>query len=234
MKNVLITGGANGLGLEMSQWFISLKYNLFIIDKLPRSELPAILKDKIAGYFQIDLSSRDQIMEFLSEIKKEKGFDVLVLNAFPRTFKNFIDFKFKEISDFTEIGFVHQMMICNTVLQWMEKKNFGRIIMIGSKSSFQGYSKGSLYCSLKMALIGIFDSLSRELKYSGKNITVSIIHPDSFSTNDGKKLKNYKTTIRKIFSCLNKILNGQISRQYYAMGLKSRLILFLQHINKSL
>ncbi|EPA05342.1 hypothetical protein BG20_I0134 [Candidatus Nitrosarchaeum limnium BG20] len=75
----------------------------------------------------------------------------------------------------------------------MKEKKWGRIINIGSSSSYQGFSEGTIYCSSKHALLGLSRSLFAELKES--KIRVFSISPGSIKTKMGKqdKKQNYKT-----------------------------------------
>ena len=70
----------------------------------------------------------------------------------------------------------------------MIKKKWGRIINIGSSSSYNGYRGTSLYCSSKHALLGLSRSLYDELK--DYNIKTFCFSPGSVKTKMGKKVKN--------------------------------------------
>ena len=75
----------------------------------------------------------------------------------------------------------------------MKKKKWGRIINIGSSSSYQGFSEGTIYCASKHALLGLSRSLFAELKEA--KIRTFCISPGSIKTDMGKqdKKQNYKT-----------------------------------------
>ena len=70
----------------------------------------------------------------------------------------------------------------------MIKKKWGRIINIGSSSSYNGFENGSLYCGSKHAILGLSRSLQSELKQ--KNVRVLCISPGSTQTNMGKISKD--------------------------------------------
>ena len=62
----------------------------------------------------------------------------------------------------------------------MKKQQWGRIVNIGSSSSYNGFKDSSLYCSTKHALSGLSKSLDDEL--SNYSIRVFDIMPGSIKT----------------------------------------------------
>ena len=73
MKNILITGGAGGIGLEIVHYFENKNYNVIILDKTLKKDFKKNYKKikKNIFYFEADLL----------EIKKtEKKFNKLFLS----------------------------------------------------------------------------------------------------------------------------------------------------------
>ena len=66
----------------------------------------------------------------------------------------------------------------------MISKKWGRILLIGSSSSYSGFENGSLYCASKHSVLGLSRALNVELKK--KNVRVICISPSSTKTNMGK------------------------------------------------
>ena len=66
----------------------------------------------------------------------------------------------------------------------MIKKKWGRIVNLGSSSSYMGFENGSLYCSTKFAILGLSRSLHAELKKY--NIRTYCISPGSTKTDMAK------------------------------------------------
>ena len=84
-------------------------------------------------------------------------------------------------------------LLCKEFSQNMIKKRWGRIVNIGSSSSYNGYKKTSIYCATKHALLGFSRSLVDELKKY--NVRTFCISPGSIKTNMAKKLveQNFNT-----------------------------------------
>ena len=75
-------------------------------------------------------------------------------------------------------------ILCKEFTKNMIKKKWGRVIMIGSSSSYSGFEKGSVYCASKHSILGLSRALNAELKK--KNVRVLSISPASTQTNMGK------------------------------------------------
>jgi short-subunit dehydrogenase len=226
-KTVLITGGAKGLGKELSLFLIEKGYSIIILDKVLPADLPPDFRKKLLDYFQLDLTDVNAVVEFIHHdlFKDNLLIDVFIINAFPRVFKNFKDFQSSEISDFVNAAFLSQLLIANVIVKRMIENDFGRIITISSKSNVQGYSTGSLYCSLKSAWITFHESLSRELLMSNKNVSITTICPDSFADTNGNKLRHYDFIIKSIKKRVLAALVKKKSAICYTVTFKNRLII---------
>lgn len=224
----LITGGAGVFGREICFFFHNKGYEIHVLDARDISELDTELQNIINNYLQVDLSSPEEVDElFKDERLAKQDYDVLIINAFPRLFGQFSDYSTDELQKIVYSSFTGQLLLVNRVLQNMLLLNNGQIMIIGSKAALFGYSRGSLYCSMKAAWRAWYESVSRELKTMNRNISVSLIHPDSFSLADGRKLKGFNK-ITKL--CLQSIEKGLIntSKEYYAIHFKTRVILTLR------
>jgi len=223
--NVLVTGGAKGLGRDLCRWFADKGADVYVIDKTSKASLDSSFLLRLKDYYQIDLSDRYAIEDFVADcINNKIVFHILIVNAFPRYFKYFIEFSHEEISDFVNIAFTNHLFLMQVLLKKMIHRSFGRIFIIGSKSSFQGYSNGSLYCSLKKAYIGIYESLSRELRNTDADVTLSLIHPDAFSNIDGKEYKVYDKLLNKITKCIDTGIHSNKSNVYHVYLYKTRIM----------
>ena len=69
------------------------------------------------------------------------------------------------------------------ILEMKEKKS-GKIVNIGSSSSYRGFKGGSLYCMSKHAILGMTRALYEELKEY--NIQVMCVSPGSMQSEMSK------------------------------------------------
>ncbi len=231
---ILITGGAGGLGDKLVEVLSSFGYEVAVVDRINPEQLNLGFKHKLLEYIQLDLSDNSAVQDFIETqiINNINRFDGIIINASPRIFKDFSAFDKAEIIKFINTGFLNQLLIVNNLLQNMLEKGFGRIIIISSKSGLQGYSGGSLYCSMKSAWISFHESVSRELNHTGKNVTITTLCPDSFSNTSGSFYPGSDVILNSVFSSVIKALRGDKSKLIYNVTFKTKFILSLQLLKK--
>ncbi len=84
MKNILITGGAGGIGLEIVHYFENKNYNLIILDKTLKKDFKKNYKKikKNIFYFETDLLEIKKTEKKIQQIiSKFKTIDILIVNA---------------------------------------------------------------------------------------------------------------------------------------------------------
>ena len=209
---ILITGGVGILGRKMADYLHNQGNEIYVFDKIPKGGIESSFIKGLSGYFECDLSKPEEIEACFDElIKQTKRIDVLINNASVRQFKNLGDFQTIDVSKNLSVDFIAPVILINLCLTIMKKNSFGRIISISSISAYRGYSKGSLYCSSKRALIAINESLSKELKKFDGTITSNIICPGSFSKSDGTILLGKSFITDSVLTKVNYIIHSKIN-----------------------
>lgn len=210
--NILITGGGKGLGKLIVENLSKTNNHILILDRLPKEEVDLDFVKKKINYFEIDLIDFESVKKILNEIISKYGrVDVIINNAASRDFHSIEQFTEDEIIKNVKINFETPVLLIRNILPLMIKNNFGRIINISSISGLHGYSKGTLYCSTKSALMVFTESLALDLLLLNKNITANAILPDSFQTKEGEKLKNYKYITNTVINMIKKIINTNVN-----------------------
>jgi len=223
MKNVLITGGASGLGKKIAEHLIERKYNVFIIDRTSPSMIDTAYYERISGYFQVDLSDIQKIKQLIQQ-KSFPRIDILINNAAIRLFKPFLDFTEEEIKLCNIVNVEAILIITYLLTKNMYEQGYGRIINISSRAAFYGYSTGSLYSSTKSFLLRLTESMANDFKKSELNITANTICPSAISNLDGKLMQGYEIQIRKIFKSINLILNSNVNGKCFnCFSLKEKI-----------
>lgn len=232
MKRVLITGGARGLGKEITISLINAGYKVIVWDKTAKDQIDASYLTKLEDYVQVDLADLDQARQCLITSIQIRPVDVLILNASPRVFNHFIQFDSSDILLLTQAAFIGPAMILHDVCSQMIENGYGRIIIINSKSAVRGYSSGSLYCSYKSAWLALHESLEKELKSYAKNVTITTLCPDSFSDTDGRRLSGYQYITGNIIRHILQSFESTGSRIIFVATFHSRLSAALQYCIK--
>ena len=90
----------------------------------------------------------------------------------------------KEFDELLNVNLKAPFLLSKAFSKEMKKKKWGRIINIGSSSSYSGFKNGTLYSSSKHGILGLSRSLSSELK--DYNVRVFCISPSSTQTDMAK------------------------------------------------
>lgn len=113
--------------------------------------------------------------------------------VFPNSFLN--DSTIEEFENCFNINVKAPFLLCKEFSKQMIHNKWGRIVNIGSSSSYEGYKKTSVYCASKHALLGLSRSLLDELKEY--NVRTFCISPGSIKTEMANVLveQDYSTFI---------------------------------------
>lgn len=194
-KNVLITGGASGIGKIMCRLFLERKARIIIwdIDQEKMNETIDELSSRgnVSGYI-VDISKANEIQENAKKVKEEIGFiDLLVNNAGIVVGKYFDQHSTGDIIKTMEINAIAPMLITNEFLGEMIQQDAGHICNIASSGGLISNPKMSVYAASKWSLIGWSDSLRLEMEQLKRNIKVTTILPYYINTGmfDGVRSK---------------------------------------------
>lgn len=200
-KNCLLTGATGGLGTEIAKTLLDYKCNIFLTSKSSiklkklQNELETKNDNNCKIEFQTgDLTKISDIKKIINKIRKEfKSIDIIINNAGIFQSKPISKSTLEEFQNIFEVNVKAPFIFSKEFSRDMKKNKWGRIINIGSSSSYNGFSEGTMYCASKHALLGLSRSLYAELKKD--KIRTMCISPGSIKTNMGKqdKTQNYKT-----------------------------------------
>ena len=200
-KNCLITGATGGLGSHLAEILLENNCNIFLTskNKIKLQKLQNKLKKKNKNNYKIMFQSGDltkilDVKKIINNIRKNfKTIDIVINNAGLFLSKPISKSKIEEFQNVFDVNVRAPFLFSKEFSQDMKKKKWGRIVNIGSSSSYQGFSEGTIYCSSKHALLGLSKSLFAELKEA--KIRTFCISPGSIKTKMGKqdKKQNFKT-----------------------------------------
>ena len=183
-KVAIITGGAQGFGLAISERFIKSGARVVIwdIDKDAAEDALKKLNNNNASYKLVDVNKFDEIEKNLSEIEKTFGkIDIFINNAgiagMNTTVSNYPIEEWKKVID---LNLNSVFYCCKAVVPYMEKNNYGRIVNIASIAGKEGNPNASAYSTSKAGVIGLTKSLGKELAL--KNIAVNCVTPAAAKT----------------------------------------------------
>ena len=182
-SNVLITGGASGIGKIMGR--IALEKgakNLIIWDINPVS-IESARHDlgkmgRVKGYV-VDVADNKKVTEAYEQVVKDCGeVDILINNAGIITSNKTFDLQTEdEILRTMHINTIAPMFVARAMLPGMLKRNTGHICTIASAGGMLSNPKMSVYAASKWGVIGWSDSVRIELEQMGSRVKVTTIAP---------------------------------------------------------
>ena len=196
-SNVLITGGASGIGKIMGR--IALEKGaacLVIWDINPASIKVAIAElgklGKVAG-FVVDVSDNDAVMDaYAKTIAECKAIDIVINNAGIVTSNKTFDKQTPdEITRTIYINTIAPMLVARAFLPDMLRRNRGHICNITSAGGMLGNPRMRVYGASKWGAVGWSESMRIELQSNKSNVHVTTVAPYYINTGmfDGVKSK---------------------------------------------
>jgi uncharacterized protein len=190
-KNCVLTGATGGIGKEIAIQLAEKNCNLFLIGrnerklKLLQNKLKNINKKIKVIYKKTDLTNFNDIELTIEKIKNEfSPISILINCAGKFVIKSIENSTIQDLNESFDINFKVPFILSKEFSTDMIKKKWGRLIFIGSSSSYLGFPGGSIYSSTKHAILGLSRSLQSELK--DKNIRVQCFSPSSTKTEMAK------------------------------------------------
>ncbi|GAA3919944.1 SDR family oxidoreductase [Litoribacillus peritrichatus] len=186
MKNVIITGGASGLGLALAHEYAAQDYQICIADMQKELGLQVVEELKARGcnafFFELDVRSDEGWAELYKEVTKQwQQVDVLINNAGVAAAGLIEDLPMDDWAWLMDINVMGVVRGCKTFAPLMKHQGFGHIINVASMAGLLHAATMSAYNVSKSGVIALSETLRIEL--AGFNINVSVVCPAFFQTN---------------------------------------------------
>jgi len=190
-KTALVTGCNTGIGKAMS---IALAEAGADIMGLSSGGAYAAVKDSVEAvgknfvYYQVDLSNRQEIYNFVSEINtNNQQIDILVNNAGIIMRKPATEHPDEYWDKVMSINLDAQFILAREFGKHMIKNGGGKIIFICSLLSFQGGINVPSYTAAKSALAGLVRAFGNE--WGSKGVCVNGLAPGYIATDNTRALR---------------------------------------------
>jgi 3-oxoacyl-[acyl-carrier protein] reductase len=180
----VVTGGAQGFGLAITERFIEsgAKVVIWDIDENEAKKALEKVNSKNLSYQIVDVSDFKKINEKLTEIESLYGkIDIFINNAGVAGMNTTVaEYPIEEWNKVINLNLNAVFYCCKAVVPFMEKNNYGRIVNIASIAGKEGNPNASAYSTSKAGVIGLTKSLGKEL--AQKNIAVNCVTPAAAKT----------------------------------------------------
>lgn len=205
-KVTIITGGTSGIGRGIAEkilansgandiLYVSFGHNQKQAEEFLHAQSEA--DQKKLRLIQADMSSYDQMMNFVTRIKKETDHvDWLVNNVGISTYAKYEDYTFEEWSKIVNTNLSVPVFLVKELRPII--RDGGSILFTGSYAGQQAYSSSLVYGVTKSAIHFLTKSLVKELE--PKQIRVNAIAPGFIETSWHKNRtpESYERINRKI------------------------------------
>jgi 2-dehydro-3-deoxy-L-rhamnonate dehydrogenase (NAD+) len=182
-RTALVTGGAQGFGLDIAKRFLKSGAKVIIWDIDPNMLKKAIneINNPNLSSNIIDVSNYKDVESCINDITKKSNIDILINNAgITGPTAALWEYDVEMWKKVVEINLMGTFNCCKTIVPNMIKNNYGRIVNVASVAGKDGNANASAYSVGKAGAIGLTKSLGKEL--ADKNIAVNAITPAGANT----------------------------------------------------
>lgn len=244
-KKIIVTGGANGIGKELTKQLLSDGAYVSVIDISDKSlkELKQEIKSDKLKTFVVDISNKDEIIKFKEKyIKEFKNVDILINNAgIVQPFLTVEDLTDDIIKKVMDVNFYGPLNLIRCFLKELVNRKEAYIVNLSSMGGFFPFPKQLIYGASKAAIKIFTEGLYAELLDT--NVKVMVVFPGAINTNilgnsgvkikSTGKLKSYKMLSAKKTASI--IINGIKKNKFKLfIGYDSKFMRFFYKFNSKL
>ena len=182
-RTAIVTGGAQGFGLDISKRLLESGASVIIWDNDPKATEVAIkdLDSPNLSSHVVDVSNYGEVDKTVNEITKNSNIDILINNAgITGPTATLWEYDIEMWKKVVEINLMGTFNCCRSIVPNMIKNNYGRIVNVASVAGKDGNANASAYSVGKAGAIGLTKSLGKEL--ANKNIAVNAVTPAGAKT----------------------------------------------------
>ena len=208
---VFVTGGGSGIGAAIVEAFAGQGASVAFVDIL-RAESEALVERLSEGrarplFIQCDLLDIAALRAAITEVRERLGpIGVLVNNAANDSRHDFDGVTEADWDRAMGLNLKHQFFAAQAVRPQMREIGDGSIVNFSSVAWMHGPARMSPYATAKAAIVGLTNTLAREL--GGDNIRVNAIAPGAVSTERQRRLWVSESDLRGFVErqCVHRVL----------------------------
>lgn len=190
-KKALITGGSRGLGKAIALAFAKEGIDVAITGRnkdLLKKVVTELQELGVrATYAIFDIKNREEVHSSLTKLTEDFGpFDILVNNAGISKFGTLLEMEESDWENILLTNVLGMYYVTREILPQMIEKNEGDIFNVSSTAGLAGNPTTSAYSASKFAVIGMNESLMKEVRKN--NICVTTLTPSTIASDMSKQL----------------------------------------------
>jgi len=184
----LITGGDSGVGLATAKILAENGVKIILSDiseeslKKAADQLKADLRDATILTFAADVSDNESVLKSASFAEEQcGGIDILINCAGARgATGDFLTLTDEDWQETINVDLLGAVRVCRAFIPQLQKKGWGRVVMIASENAYQPYEEESPYNACKAGIINLSKCLSRS--YSKDGLLFNCVSPAFIET----------------------------------------------------
>lgn len=186
-RNVLITGGASGIGLLMAQKLADRGAGIIIWDiddaNMEKAAEQIKTRGRQVAVYHCDVSDRTEVYRVAGMVKADFGkVDILINNAGIVSGKYFLECTDQQLEKSMNVNLLAHFWTVRAFLPEMVRAGSGHIVTISSAAGIVGASRLVDYCTSKFAAFGFDEALRMEIKGEKWNIKTTVVCPYFINT----------------------------------------------------
>ncbi|SJN51816.1 3-oxoacyl-[acyl-carrier protein] reductase [Sphingobacterium faecium PCAi_F2.5] len=190
-KKALVTGGARGLGKATALALAKEGVHVAITGRNEEQLKLTVNELKDLGvtptYAVFDISNLTAVQQAIEQLNQSFGqFDIVINNAGIASFGSLMEMNPDTWTDIINTNVLGSYYVTKAILPQLIQKNEGDIIFVSSTAGLNGAPTTSAYSASKFAVIGMADSLMREVRKH--NIRVCTLMPSTIASDMSKEL----------------------------------------------
>jgi len=170
-KNCFISGATGGIGKEISKQLAIKNCNLFLTGtnenklKKLKNDILRINNSININYAYCDVSNLVDIEKLIKKVRKSfKSIDIVINSAGIFEIKSLGKSTVHDFDESFNVNVRAPFLFSKEFSKDMTTKKWGRIVNLGSSSSYAGFKNGTIYSATKHAILGFTRALNAELK----------------------------------------------------------------------
>jgi all-trans-retinol dehydrogenase (NAD+) len=186
-----ITGAGDGIGRSLALGLAKAGAKVIIAD-IDKTKAEAVANEILANGGEAiavfcDVASVESVKQAASTARIAFGDPTILINnagiAFNKPHKPIVEHSIEDFERTLKVNTFAQFYTIKEFLPSMIAKNEGHVVTISSMAGLAGGRNMSAYSTSKFAIVGLTESLRRELKFMNSNVKTTIICPTYVRTN---------------------------------------------------
>lgn len=175
-KVALITGASRGIGKAIAMGMAGLGYQLVLVAR-NLSALERVAEEISSkpglkpAVYAADITCQEDVKEVIARVVESfKRIDVMVNNAGIH-YGGSLELPLHDFKTMLNTNLTAQLLLLQLVVPVMKQQQSGYIFNVASRSGKVGFAGSGGYCATKFGLVGLNESLYRELTPLGIKVT---------------------------------------------------------------